>query len=148
MSGLRIGWIATRDPRISKGCWAIKDYTSLGNSFFNQQIALAAFRTLDRILQRNRNILRDSREILMSWVEENKQFVHCRRPEAGSTALVRYNFDINSIEFCRNLTLEKGVAVSPGDFFKAPKGFRILYGTDANKLRTGLECITQFVETL
>lgn len=147
LSGLRVGWVATRDSATIKGCWMIKDYTSLGNSFFSQHIALVALRNMDKIIQRNRKILSDRVEILMRWVEENKEFVHCIRPEAGSTALVRYKFNINSMEFCRKLAEEEGVAVSPGDYFKAPKSFRILYGTDADKLEAALERITQFLKS-
>jgi aspartate/methionine/tyrosine aminotransferase len=148
LSGLRVGWIAARDSAIAKGCWMIKDYTSLGNSFFNQHVALAALKSLDKINQRNRKLLGDRVELLVKSVEENREFINCVRPEAGSTALIRYRSDMNSVEFCRRLAEKERVAVSPGDYFKAPKSFRILYGTDADKLKNGLERIVRFVKYL
>jgi aspartate/methionine/tyrosine aminotransferase len=147
LSGLRVGWIATRDPVIVKGCWIIKDYTSLGNSFFNQHVALVALRNLNKINQRNRQLLSDRAGLLMKAVEQNRDFVSCIKPEAGSTALIKYSLDVNSVEFCRKLIEKKRVAVSPGDYFKAPKSFRILYGTDANKLENGLERIVEFIKS-
>jgi aspartate/methionine/tyrosine aminotransferase len=148
LSGLRVGWIATRDPTIAKKCWMIRDYTSLGNSFFNQHVALIALKNMDKIIQRNRKLLSERVEILMKAVEENKILINCKRPQAGSTALIKYNFDVDSVEFSRKLAEKERVAVSPGDYFKAPKSFRILYGIDAERLKTGLERISHFIKTL
>jgi len=148
LSGLRVGWIATRDSAIAKKCWMIKDYISLGNSFFNQHMALVALNNLDRVIQRNQKILSDRVEILMKAIEENNEFIYSTKPEAGSTALIRYKFNINSVEFCKRLAEKERVAVSPGDYFKAPRSFRILYGTDVEKLTAGLERINRFVRSL
>lgn len=148
LSGLRVGWIAARDSTIAQKCWSIKDYTSLGNSFFNQRVATIALRKLDLIRERNRKILTHRIEILMNAVEENKEFISCVKPQAGSTALIRYKSSINSIEYCRKLAQKERVAVSPGDYFEAPNRLRILYGTDAEKLEKGLQKIIRFTKSL
>jgi len=148
LSGLRVGWIATRDSTIVKRCWSIKDYTSLGNSFFNQHVATIVLKKLDLIKERNRKILSHRVEILMNAVNENKDLISCIKPQAGSTALIRYKPSINSIEYCRRLAQREGVAVSPGDYFEAPQRFRILYGTTIEKLEKGLQKIIRFTKSL
>ncbi|MEM4703943.1 MAG: aminotransferase class I/II-fold pyridoxal phosphate-dependent enzyme [Candidatus Bathyarchaeia archaeon] len=80
LSGLRVGWIATRDSAIAQKCWLIKDYTSLGNSFFNQQVAAIALKKFDLIRERNRKILSHRVEILMKAVEKNKDFILKKKP--------------------------------------------------------------------
>jgi aspartate/methionine/tyrosine aminotransferase len=147
-SGLRVGWIAARDHAIAKKCWMIRDYTSLGNSFFNQHVALMALRNIGMVSKRNRSLLSNRVETLIRGIKENRSFLSCTKPKAGSTALVKYKPDTDSVEFCRSLAKKEGVAVSPGDFFKAGKSFRILYGTDAEKLKTGLRRIGRFVRNV
>ena len=146
LSGLRVGWVAARDPAVAKGCWRIRDYTSLGSSFFNQHIAVVALRSLDKIAQRDREILSERVGTLMNWVKENEEFVICVRPKAGATAMVKYKFGIDSTEFCTQLLKEERVAVSPGDYFVVPESFRVLYGTDQSKLKAALERIHKFLE--
>ncbi|MEM2101880.1 MAG: aminotransferase class I/II-fold pyridoxal phosphate-dependent enzyme [Candidatus Bathyarchaeia archaeon] len=148
LSGLRVGWIASRDPTIAQKCWSFRDYTSLGNSFFNQHVAAVALKKLDWIRERNRKILSHRVEILMKAVEENKDIISCVKPQAGSTALIRYNHSINSVEYCKKLAEKEKVAVSPGDYFEVPQRFRILYGTDAEKLKNGLQKIIRFTRSL
>lgn len=147
LSGLRVGWIVARDPKIAQKCWAIRDYTSLGNSFFNQNVAVIALRNLEKIMRRNREILNDRAKILMKAVEKSENSINCVKPQAGSTALISYNVNVDSVAFCRKLSTKERVVVSPGDYFEAPKGFRLLYGTDAKKLKEGLTRITRFAKT-
>jgi aspartate/methionine/tyrosine aminotransferase len=148
LSGLRVGWIAAHDKNIIKGCWAIKDYTSLGSSSITQYIAEIALNRVDIIIKRDQEILRNNVKILMEWVENNKNLISCTSPKAGSTALIQFKFNIDSVEFCRKLIKEQKVVVSPGDYFGAPRSFRILFGTDENILREGLERIGIFLKKL
>lgn len=148
LSGLRVGWIAARDPTIAAKCWAIRDYTSLGSSYFNQHIAAVALQNLEKIRQRDREILNDRAAILREGVAENSQTLQCTPPQAGATALVTYKLNVGSVDFCRRLADKEHLAVSPGDYFEAPKSFRILYGTHAEKLRAALERIGRFVRGL
>ena len=147
LSGLRVGWIAARDATIASRCWAIRDYTSLGSSYLNQYVALQALKNIEKIIVRDRGILLDRVETLMDVIDGNREFLGCRKPEAGSTALIRYKANLDSTSYCRRLAEEEGVAVSPGDFFKAPKSFRLLYGTDSNRLKEGLTRIAKFART-
>lgn len=147
LSGLRIGWIAARNPEIARKCWSLRDYTSLGNSYFNQRVALAALNKFDWIAERNRKILISRRKILMHSIKENADVITCTEPKAGATCLMSYKTSANSVDYCRKLAIEERVAVSPGDYFEAPRTFRILYGTDEEKLKTGLGRICRFTRS-
>ena len=143
MSGLRVGWIAARDPALIRGCWSIKDYTTLGNSFFNQHIAAVALKNLEKIKKRNRKLLGDRLAILEKWVDEKRDHLLWAKPKAGATALIRYKFNIDSIDFCIRLMRDASVALSPGDHFMEPRSFRMLFGTDEIRLSQALERIGQ-----
>ena len=49
-------------------------------------------------------------------------------PEAGTTALVYYDYDIPSYDFCTDMVKFNGAFVTPGDCFEEPKSFRVGYG--------------------
>lgn len=74
----------------------------------------------------------------MSWV----------RPLAGTTALIHYDFDLGSYEFCKRLYSETGAFVTPGDCFEEPKSFRIGYASDTDVLRDGLAAVGEFIRKL
>lgn len=71
-------------------------------------------------------------------------------PEAGTTALVRYDFDIDSRTFCEGLIRDYGVLVTPGDCFEEPKSMRIgyAYAEDPAELKAGLEKVSKYLRTL
>lgn len=50
LAGLRIGWLATRDPHFLKEVGSYKLYTSICNSAPSEILAIMALRAKDRIL--------------------------------------------------------------------------------------------------
>ena len=74
--------------------------------------------------------------------------MHYVKPQAGTTALVYYDFDIPSYEFCKRMYHETGAFVTPGDCFEQPHSMRVGYACDVNTLRDGLAAVTKFAATL
>ena len=54
--------------------------------------------------------------ILDDWVNSSEHFFYTK-PQAGTTALVYYDFDIPSYDFCTRMYHETGAFVTPGDCF-------------------------------
>ena len=81
------------------------------------------------------------------WIKENPHFFYTK-PKAGTTALVYYDFDIPSYEFCKRMYHETGAFVTPGDCFEQPHSMRVGYACDVNTLRDGLAAVTKFAATL
>ncbi len=71
-----------------------------------------------------------------------------QKPQAGTTALVFYAFDLDSYEFCERMYREVGTFVTPGDCFAEPHSMRIGYASDTQELRDGLAAMSRFLRKL
>jgi aspartate/methionine/tyrosine aminotransferase len=133
LSGLRVGWIATRDAEIARGCWSYKDYTTLGNSYFNQHIALTVLTRLPEIINRDRRLLKENLAVFWRWLDGNRSYLNCVKPQAGATVFPRYVFDMDSVQFCKTVLAESKVLLAPGDYFNGPGRFRALFAGHATE---------------
>lgn len=147
LAGLRQGWIASRAPEVRTACLIHRDYTLISCGVFDEMVSALALEHSKIILERNRKIVRENLEILDNWMKKQTH-LHYIKPQAGTTALVYYDFDIPSVEFCDKLYHQTGVFVVPGDCFEQPKSFRIGYACDKQELIDGLAAFEQFMKTL
>ena len=147
LAGLRLGWIATHDMDVVRACLSHRDYNLVSCGMFDEAVAAVALRHKDQLLARNRQIIRTNLEILDQWVA-SEPHVFYTRPQAGTTALVFYDFQLPSYEFCRRMYHETGAFVTPGDCFEEPRSMRIGYASDTDVLRQGLEAISRFIKIL
>lgn len=150
LAGLRTGWLVA-DKELIKEMWAQKDYTTLANPILSDSISMIALRkeNIRRIVQRARRICKENLEILCKWLAENKHVLKCVTPSAGAVAFPRYEFNMDSVQFCKKLMNEKSVLLTPGDYFRAPKHFRIQYGgVDKETLKIVLERLNDFFKNL
>lgn len=147
LAGLRMGWIATHDEAARKAFLSHRDYNLISCGMFDDAIASIALRHSDVMLKRNQRIVRENLAILDDWIKENPHFFYTK-PKAGTTALVYYDFDIPSYEFCKRMYHEAGAFVTPGDCFEQPHSMRVGYACDVNTLRDGLAAVTKFAATL
>lgn len=147
LAGLRLGWIATHDQALVRSMLSHRDYNMISCGMFDEALAAVALRHSDKLLERNRGIVRENLEILDHWVQNQPHVSYCK-PKAGTTALVYYDFDLPSYEFCKRMYHETGAFVTPGDCFEQPRSMRIGYACGAEELRQGLAAITEFIKTL
>jgi len=147
-SGLRIGWVVGSKDIIEK-CWSYKDYTTLSHSGIGEFFALHIIRQIEKIRERNREILRKNLRILSAWMKRHRQTLSYVEPKAGAAAFPGYKIDVSSIDFCKMLLTKGEVLLSPGDFFNSPKHFRIRYGGhEEQTLVEALDRIGSFLDTL
>lgn len=144
MAGLRLGWIAARDEEAVKSFLSHRDYNLISCGMINEAIAAYALEHSDILLKRNRDIVRENLAMLDKWVQ-SEPHVSYVKPQAGTTALVYYDLDIPSFEFCERMYKETGAFVTPGDCFEEPKSFRIGYACDKETLEKGLEAISEYI---
>lgn len=147
LAGIRMGWIATHDKSALNAFLSHRDYNLISCGMFDDAVASLALKHSDIILDRNRKLVRENLSILDDWIGKSSHFYYTK-PKAGTTALVYYDFDIPSYEFCRRLYEDTGSFVTPGDCFEQPHSFRIGYASDTDVLRKGLKAITDFSSDL
>ena len=147
LAGLRLGWIATRDASALKAFLSYRDYNLISCGLFDDAAASVALAHRDVMLRRNQTIVRENLAILDAWVDEHEHFYYTK-PKAGTTALVYYDYDIPSYEFCKEMYHKTGAFVTPGDCFEQPHSMRIGYACDKQTLKNGLAAIAAFADTL
>ena len=147
LAGIRMGWIATHDKAAVKAFLSHRDYNLISCGMFDDAVASLALRHSDEMIRRNQAIVRENLAILDEWVQAYPHFYYTK-PQAGTTALVYYDYDIPSYEFCERLYHGTGSFVTPGDCFEQPHSMRIGYACDAQTLKDGLAALADFAETL
>lgn len=146
LAGIRLGWIATRDEEALKSFWSHRDYNHISCSMFDEEIGAIALSNYDKILERSKSIVRNNLDILDKWIKSQEHFSYIK-PKAGTTALVHYDFDLPSYEFCKELLQETGAFVTPGACFEIEHSFRVGYASNKEDLIKGLKAIEEFTST-
>ena len=144
LAGLRLGWIATHDMSVVKSCLSHRDYNLVSCGVFDEMLAAAALKHRDKLLERSRKIVRENLQILDDWVG-SESHVSYVKPKAGTTALVYYDLDIPSYEFCEEMYKKTGAFVTPGDCFEVPHSMRIGYAYGKQDLIDGLKAISEYI---
>lgn len=147
LAGLRLGWIASHGEDLRRKLLSHRDYTHISCGMFDESLAAIALKNRDRLLARSRRIVRENLQLLDAWVQSEPR-IRYFKPQAGTTALVFYDYDLPSREFARRLLEETGAFVVPGDCFGEERCMRIGYACDAKTLREGLTAMSAFLRSL
>lgn len=145
LAGLRLGWIATHDKELIKSLLSHRDYNTISCSIFDETIAAFALENKDKVIGRSKSIVRNNLKILDEFIG-NEPHLSYSKPKAGTTALVYYDFNINSYEFCKGLFETTGAFVTPGDCFEMPSSFRIGYANSEQVLKDGLKALKVYIK--
>ncbi len=147
LAGLRLGWIVTHDAALRESLLSHRDYDLISCGMFDEAMAAVALSHADRLLERNRAIVRENLALLDAWVESEPRISYVK-PRSGTTALVYYDYAPDSVEFCRRMYFETGAFVTPGACFEEEKCMRIGYANDKAVLEAGLKAVSEFLRIL
>jgi len=148
LAGLRIGWIATRDSDLLGRMERTKHYLSICNSAPSEVLALIALRASDRILERNRELVRQNLELLNDFFANHESLFEWSVPDGGCIGYPRYLGEEGVETFCEQLVETTGALLLPASVYQSALGptpddrFRIGFGR-AN-IQQGLAKITEF----
>jgi aspartate/methionine/tyrosine aminotransferase len=137
LPGLRIGWIAA-EPDIVQRCWAMRDYVTLSPGKLNDALARLALKHRDRIIERNRRIIRANLSTAARWMAERADFLSWTPPRGGLLALLKYDLPIASLELADKLATEFSVMLAPGSAFGYEHHLRLGIGQDPEVFAAGL----------
>ncbi len=127
LAGLRIGWIATRNPDLYRRLAAMKDYLSICNSAPSEFLAAVALRHRDQIVERNRAIILHNLSLLDDFFARHASLFDWSRPIAGSVAFPGLHTAAEA--FCVAVVERQGVMLVPSTCFDAgDQNFRIGFG--------------------
>ncbi|KAK4996085.1 hypothetical protein LTR66_004227 [Elasticomyces elasticus] len=153
LAGIRVGWIASRNPDIVGQCAAARDYTTISVSQLDQQVAAFALspNTIHGLLGRNIGIAKTNLELLEKFVIKHDEFCSWTKPVAGTTAFVLFSRDgqpVDAVELCKRVQEKTGVMFVPGDrcFGAEFRGYvRIGYVNHTSVVKEGLAEMTKFM---
>ena len=146
LAGLRLGWI-TAAPDILKDVFIHRDYNTISVGVLDDYFALMALENREKIAIRNTAITRNNLQILDNWVK-NERFFSYVKPNAGTTALLKYEFNIPSREFCIQILENTGVLFAPGSAMDMEGWVRIGYANDPKILTQGLTILSAYLDKL
>ena len=146
LAGLRLGWIVS-SREILKMIFRHRDYNTISVGMINDYCASIALANRERISKRNIPIIRGNLRILDDWVKKEKRFSYIK-PKGGTTALLKYDYDIPSRIFCIDILKNTGVLFAPGSALNMEGWIRIGYANDPEILKTGIEAVSKYLPSL
>ncbi|OQV01251.1 hypothetical protein CLAIMM_06639 [Cladophialophora immunda] len=120
MSGVRIGWIVSRDRDILALLLNTRQYTVMSTSLIDEVVATEALspRCRPLILKRHLEYAQQNLARWDAFVKKNSDMCSWTRPTAGAIAFVKFSSPdgtvVDDVEFCQQLLKEDGVLISPG----------------------------------
>jgi aspartate/methionine/tyrosine aminotransferase len=146
LAGLRTGWVAG-PPEVIARCLDVRDYTTISGGVLDDALAAAALEHRDAVLERSLAIVRGNLALVDEWLAREPR-LHYVRPRAGTTALIHYGYDVDSVDFCQNMFDLNGAFVMPGIAFGEERSFRLGYACAGEVLAGGLAAVSAYLRTL
>ncbi|MDL2211468.1 aminotransferase [Erysipelotrichaceae bacterium OttesenSCG-928-M19] len=144
LAGLRLGWIVGPQDFIER-VNTHRDYNTISCGLIDDYLGTIALKNKDKILKRNLNIVSTNVKILDEWVQNTKGISYAM-PVAGTTAFLKYDFDVKSAELCHNLMQETGVMLVPGSALDIEGYLRIGYANNTDVLSSGLRIFAEYLK--
>ncbi len=135
LPGLRLGWVCGPREMIEE-LWSFHDYTTIAISKITETLGtLVMTHWREKLWSRARDVIRRNFPIVRSFVERTG--LMWTPPEAGAIALLKYPWQISSMELA-DMALKKGVLLVPGSHFLEEGYLRLGFGSDLETLEGGL----------
>ena len=131
-SGLRIGWIMTKNIELLQKMERYKHYLSICNAAPSEQLAIIALKAKDRILERNRALVNNNAEKLGAFFSEFPERFEWQRPDGGCVGYPRYKGDEVANKFCEDLVMKTGILLLPPKIYHSE-----LIDTPQDRFRIG-----------
>lgn len=143
LAGLRLGWIA--GPReLIEAVSIHRDYDTISVGMIDDHFAALALEHQDKVLARSQAITRGNLQVLQDWVAR-EPLISWVKPRSGTTALLKYDLEMSSREFCLAVLHETGVMFTPGSALNMEGYIRIGYANTPSILREGLNRVSGFL---
>jgi aspartate/methionine/tyrosine aminotransferase len=143
LPGLRIGWLACRDPSLLELVRELKLYTTICSSAPSELLVALAVRHSEQLISQARGLVLENLPLLEAFLARHEWLLEWVRPAAGPIGFPRVRGDRDVRAWCEQVAGEVGVLLLPGYVYGEPRHVRMGYG------RVGLaEAIARLEETL
>jgi aspartate/methionine/tyrosine aminotransferase len=128
LPGLRLGWLASRDPEIIRRCLEFRYYTTICNSAPSEFLAALALRHREVLVQRNLEIVQRNLPLLDAFFQQRSHLFEWKKPNASPIGFVHFKPQCDALEFCENVVRDAGVLLLPGTVYDQPSHIRFGFG--------------------
>jgi aspartate/methionine/tyrosine aminotransferase len=146
LAGLRLGWIVGPEAFL-RDVTRHRHYNTISVGMIDDLFATMALEHRDTLLQRNRTLLRGNLALLDAWVRAEPGLSYVK-PKSGTTALVKYDHPIDSVDLCLRLLEKTGVLFVPGSAMRMERHVRIGYANARRNLELGLPDVSEFLRAI
>ena len=122
LGGLRIGWLACKDRAALVKFERYKHFLSICNSAPSEVLARIALKSREKILEKNRKVVRGNIALLNAFFADYRHLFDWREPDGGCVAFIRYKGADGVEEFTRRLVEESGVLFLPSSVYRSELG--------------------------
>ena len=143
LAGIRVGWIASRNPKLLRNIYEARHYTIISVSQLDSAVAAFALspHTVHALIGRNIQLAKTNLDLLEKFVIKHDDICEWVKPLAGTTAFIRFHREgeaVDSVELCKRLNDEIGVLLVPGShsFGEEHQGY----------VRVGFVCQTEVLK--
>lgn len=144
LAGLRLGWIAACEEIMEK-IIIHREYDTISVSALDDYFSALAIENKSKIIKRNLDIIKRGKKILSDWVKSEPHIAWVE-PNGGTTALLKYDLPIKSVDLCTKLLEDTGVLFLPGSTLEMEGYLRVGYCGDLKNLETGLNKFSDWLK--
>ncbi len=130
LAGLRIGWVVSHNHELLQKMKLFRDYLSICNSAPSEILTMIALNNSEEFIEVNLNKIRGNKKIFAEFVGRHSDFIKDYiEPGAGSTAFVKLNLNIPTLDYSERLVRETGIMTVPAEMFEyGQSSIRIGFG--------------------
>jgi len=128
LPGLRLGWLATRDPEIIQRCLEFKYYTTICSSAPSEFLTALALRHREILVQSNLQIVLRNLRLLDAFIQQRQHLFEWVKPNAGPIGFAHFKPQLDVFAFCENVVRDSGVLLLPGTVYDQPRHVRFGFG--------------------
>jgi aspartate/methionine/tyrosine aminotransferase len=128
VSGLRVGWVASKNCELLKRLQIIKRYFSVCISQLDELLAEVLIKNADQVWEENRHLIAKNREIFAEWCRQNPHWIELPEQKDNLVSFPKLLNKKSSQEFCQQLISKYSIRFEPGTCF----------GDFAHHIRVGL----------
>lgn len=119
LPGLRIGWIASKDKTVLDALEKYKHYLSICNSAPSERLAVIALGVRERLLNKNRTLMRANIEKLDAFFGDYPDIFDWHHPDGSCIGFPRFKGRGGVEAFCQSLVEEEGVLLLPASIYQS-----------------------------
>ena len=128
LPGLRLGWLATRDPEIIQRCLEFKYYTTICSSAPSEFLTALALRHREILVQSNLQMVLRNLRLLDAFIQQRPHWFDWVKPNAGPIGFAHFKPERDVLGFCEEVVCDSGVLLLPGTVYEQPRHIRFGFG--------------------